>query len=124
MSLLASPSLTSWTTSRSVGVSEPQPLAGPFALTAASLRVGDRLLGRQGGAFGPGGVKVLLAHGVSQRRHRGLVVGVIDLEADLADALPDGVCRAEEAGGFAVTVVLAGQSGEAFEDVRDAAGAP
>ncbi len=27
------------------------------------------------------------------------------------------LCRGEEAGGFAVTVVLAGQSGEAFEDV-------
>ena len=33
--------------------------------------------------------------------------------------MPDGLCRAEEAGGFAVTAVLAGQSGEAFEDVRD-----
>jgi hypothetical protein len=29
------------------------------------------------------------------------------------------MCRAQEAGGFAVTVVLADQSGEAFQDVRD-----
>ena len=120
MSLLPSPSLTSRTTSRSVGVSDAQPLAGSFAFAAAALRVGDRLLGGQGGALGPRGVKVLLAHGVSQRRHRGFVAGVIDLEPDRAHALPDAVCRAEEPGRFAVTAGLAGQSGEAFEDVGDA----
>ena len=41
----------------------------------------------------------------------------MDLEADRADAQPDGLCRAEEPGGFAVTAGLAGQSGEALEDV-------
>ena len=117
MSLLASPSLTSRTTSRSVGVSDAQPLAGAFALAAATLGVGDRLLGGQGRALGPCGVKVLLTHRISQRRHRGLVAGVTDLEPHRADALPDGLCGAEEAGGFAVTAGLAGQSGEALEDV-------
>ena len=89
-------------------------------MAAAALRVGDRLLGGQGGALGPRGVKVLLAHGISQRRHRGFVVGVIDLEPDRAHALPDGRCRAEEPGRFAVTAGVAGQSGEAFQDVGDA----
>ena len=108
-----------------LGRRERSPAAGgSFALAAAALRVGDRLLGGQGRALGPRGVKVAVAHGVSQRRHRSLVVGVKDLEPHRAHALPDGVCRAEEAGGFAVTVGLAGQSGEAFQDVRDAAGAP
>ena len=120
MSLLASPSLTSRTTSRSVGVSDAQPLVGSFAFAAAALGVGDRLLGGQGRALGPGGVEVLLAHGISQRRHRGFVAGVLDLEADRADALPDAVCRAEEPGGFAVTAGVAGQSGEALQDVGNA----
>jgi hypothetical protein len=41
------------------------------------------------------------------------------LEADLADALPNASCRAEEPSGFAVTAGLTGQDGEALEDVRD-----
>jgi hypothetical protein len=44
MSLLDSPSRTSRTTSRSVGVSEPQPVDGRLR-SAAALRVGDRFLG-------------------------------------------------------------------------------
>jgi hypothetical protein len=48
-----------------------------------------------------------------------LVVGVIDLEADCAVAQPDGLCCAEEAGGFAVTAGLAAQSAQAFQDVGD-----
>jgi hypothetical protein len=88
-------------------------------LAAATLGVSDRLLGRQRRALGPRGVKVLLSHSVPQRRHRGLVAGVPNLEPHRAHTLPDARCRTEEPGGFAVTVVLAGQSGEAFEDVRD-----
>ncbi len=120
MSLLASPSLTSRTTSRSVGVSDAQPLAGSFALAAAALRVGDRLLGGQGGALGPRGVKVVLAHGVTQRRHRGFVAGVPNLEPDCANAEPDGSCRAEEPGGFAVTAGITGLCGEALQGVGTA----
>jgi hypothetical protein len=41
-----------------------------------------------------------------------LVAGVIRLEPDRAPALPDGLCPAEEAGGFAVTAGIAGESGE------------
>jgi hypothetical protein len=33
--------------------------------------------------------------------------------------LPNTLCRAEEPGRFAVTAGIAGQSGDAFEDVRD-----
>lgn len=43
MSLLASPSLTSRTTSRSVGVSDSQRAARAFAFAAATVCVGDRL---------------------------------------------------------------------------------
>ena len=57
---------------------------------------------------------------ITQRRHRGFVAGVPDLEADCAHALPNALCRAEEPGGFAVTAGVAGQSGEAFEDVGNA----
>ena len=63
---------------------------------AAAPGVGDRLVGGQCGALGPGGVKVLLIQGVSQRRHRYFVASVRELEADRADALPDGVRRAEK----------------------------
>jgi hypothetical protein len=45
--------------------------------------------------------------------------GLVDLEADHADALPDGLCPAEEAGGFVVTAVLEGETGEALEDIGD-----
>ena len=93
---------------------------GAFAFAAAALGVGDRLLGGQGRALGPCGVKVLLTQGISQHRHRGLVAGVLDLEADGAHALPDGMCRAEEPGGFAVTAGIAGQSAEALQDVGNA----
>jgi hypothetical protein len=98
MSLLASPSLTSRTTSRSVGVSDSQPLVGRLRWPAAALRVADRLLDRQGRALGPCGFKVLLTHCVSQRGHRGLVARVPDLEADSAHTLPTAVCRAEQPG--------------------------
>ena len=80
-----------------LGRGERCPAAGwPFAFAMPALGVGDGFLSGQGGAFGPCGVEVLLAHYISQRGHRGLVAGVIDLEPDDADALPDGVCRAEE----------------------------
>src|ERR1700758_1084362 len=45
-------------------------------------------------------VKVLLAHGFSQRRHGGLVAGVPDLDPDCAHAFPDGVRCAEHAGSY------------------------
>ena len=49
--------------------------------------------------------KVFLTHRISQRCHRGFVAGVEDLEPDRSAALPDGMCCAEEAGGFAVTAI-------------------
>ena len=42
-----------------------------------------------------------------------------NLEPHGAHALTDGVCRAEEAGGFAVTAGVAGQSAQAFQHVGD-----
>ncbi len=92
---------------------------GSFALAAAALRIGDRLLGGQGRALDPRAFKVLRADGISECRQRGFVTGVIDLEPRGADALPDSLCCAKEAGGFAVTAVLAGQNGEALEGVGD-----
>jgi hypothetical protein len=78
-------------------------------LAAAALGVGDRFLGGQGRTFGPRGVKVLLAQGVSQRRHRGFVVGLVDLESDCAHALANAVCRPEEPCRFAVNAGITGQ---------------
>ena len=68
MSLLASPSLTSRTTSRSVGVSEAHPLAGrlrwprPRCAWAMPPR-GER------GALGPPGLEVVVAQSIPWRRH-------------------------------------------------------
>src|ERR1700758_1789281 len=50
----------------SLGGGERGPAAGgSFAFAPAALRVGDRLVGGQGGALGPRCVKVLLAHRIS-----------------------------------------------------------
>ena len=108
MSLLAKP-FADQSDDVALGGGERSPAAGgSFALAAAALRVGDRLLGGQGGALGPRGVKVFLAHRISQRRHRGFVAGVPDLEPHHAHALPDGRCRAEKPGRFAVTAGIPG----------------
>jgi hypothetical protein len=48
-----------------------------------------------------------------------LVAGVIDFEPYHPDALPDGLCRAEEPRGFVVITGLTGQIGEDLEDVGD-----
>ena len=76
------------------------------------------------GALGPRGFKVLLAHRVTKRRHREFEKGVEDLEADLADALPDGVCGAEEPRRFTVTAGADGECGEALEGVGSGAVCP
>jgi hypothetical protein len=70
-------------------------VGGPFALTTAALRVRDRLLGGQGGAIGLGIVEVLIAQRITQRRDRGLIIGIPDLESGFARALPDGLRSAE-----------------------------
>ena len=124
MSLLASPSLTSRTTSRSVGVSEAQPLRGAFAFAATALGVGDRFVGGQRGALGPRGFKVLLAHRITKRRHREFEKGVEDLEADEAAALPDSVCGAEQPRRFTVTAGADGECGEALESLGSGAVCP
>ncbi len=84
------------------------PLTSQGVLLATALGVGDRLLDRQRGALGPRGIKVRLAQGIMNRRHRGLVARVPDLEADRAHTLPDGVCRAEEPGRFDVAAAIGG----------------
>ena len=73
MSLLPSPSLTSRTTSRSVGVSAPQPLAGRLAFAAAALRVGDRVLGGQR----VGDEQVRLNFGGTRERVVGVALGLL-----------------------------------------------
>ena len=113
MSLLVRPSLTRRTTSCSAGVSEAQPLVG-LAFGAAPLGVGDRFLDGQGRALSPRGVKVMLAQGITRRRYRGVVAGVIDFESHRTCALPDGVCRAEQPRGFVVAAGIAGQGAKAL----------
>ena len=51
-----------------------------FAFTAAALRLGDRLLSGQRCALGPSGVEVPVTHSLPQRRHRGVVTVLVDLE--------------------------------------------
>jgi hypothetical protein len=65
-------------------------------------------------------IKVLLTHRISQRRHRGFVVGAVDLEADRASALANAVCRAEKPGHLPMPAGLAGRSGEALQGVGNA----
>jgi hypothetical protein len=92
---------------------------GPFALTATALCVADRFLDGQRGALARGTVKVLPAQGITQRRHRRFVLGVIHLKPDRAHALPGGVRRAEKPGRLPVTAGIAAHRGEALEDIGD-----
>ena len=75
------------------------------------------VIGGQRRALGPRAVEILFAHRVTQRRKRGCEAGLVDLEADLAGALPDGGCGAEEPGRFGVTAGIAGKTGYALQDV-------
>ena len=94
MSLLASPLLTSRTTSSSLGGERCPAARGSFAFAAGALRVGDGFLGGSRRVLSLRGVKVLLTHRISQRRDRGLVADLVDDDPDHADALPDGLGRA------------------------------
>ena len=99
------------------GGSERRPtVGGSFAFATAALYVGDRLVNIQCGTLGACGVKVLLAQSITQHRHRGFVAGLVDLEADVAGALPGGLCRAEKPRSLAMAARFAGQLGETFED--------
>jgi hypothetical protein len=82
------------------------------------LRVGDSLLGGQGGTIGPRCVKVLLAQCVTHTCNRGRVAGFVYLEADGAHALAHRVRRAEHPGRFTMIAGLGRQSGDAPDDVR------
>ena len=120
MSLLASPSLTSRTTSRSVGVSEAQPLAGRLRSPRRPSE-GDPFVGGQRGALGPCAFKVLLAQRIAKCSHRELDSGVENLESDEAAALSDAVCGAIQPRRFTVT---AGECGKALQSVGSGAVCP
>ncbi len=120
MSLLPRPSLTSRTTSRSVGVSDSQPLAGRLRSPRPRCAYAIASSVDRAAPSAHVGFKVILAHSISQRRHRRLVAGVIDFEADLTDALPDGVRGTEQPDRFAVTTGIPGQGAEALEGVGNA----
>ena len=57
-----------------------------------------------------------LAHGISQRRHRGLVTGLMDLEPHHPHAPPERLGRAEKTGGL-LTVAVSGEIGKALKVV-------
>ena len=120
MSLLPSPSLTSRTTSSSAGVRDAQPLRRPLALTAAALRVGDRLLGRQRGTLCPGRFELAGVHRVSKCLHRSVVPGIVDPQTNLTGAVADAVGCAEQPSSFSVTACIADQTCENVENVRKA----
>jgi hypothetical protein len=94
MSVFGNPSLTS-RTNRSAGVSAAHPGTGSFAFAPTALRVRDRLVGRQSGPIGPGGLEVVGAHRVTEFIEQLRVIGVEDLEADFAYAFPQRLGRAE-----------------------------
>src|SRR3954469_13683471 len=96
MSLFGSPSVSSRTTSSSVGVSEFHPEAGRLRSPRPALHIGDRLVGRERGAFGPCGLEVADAHRGACVVDRGLIVGVEVWQPHLAGALPHRPGRAEE----------------------------
>jgi hypothetical protein len=73
----------------------------------------------QRGAFSPCGIEVLLAHRITQCRDRRLKHGLVNHEAEQANALPDGLCGAEEPGGFVLIAGVVGEPGQAFEHVGD-----
>ncbi len=125
MSLLASPSLTSRTTSRSVGVSEAQPLVGRLRFAATALCVGDRFVGGQRGALGPRGFKVLLAQRITKRRRSGIQrMASKILNRTRPPRCRMDVCGAEQPRRFRVTAGADGECGEALESVRSGAVCP
>ncbi|MDT5264033.1 MAG: hypothetical protein QOI90_659, partial [Mycobacterium sp.] len=116
MSLLASPSLTRLTTSRSVGVSDSPATDRTFAFTTPALCVGDRLLKGHCGALRPCFVKVVLPQCVTQRSHCGVVSSLVNLEADEAEPLANRLRRTQESCRCAAAAPVNGQTGEALED--------
>ena len=120
MSLLASPSLDEADDVELSGRQRRPATGRSFAFAAPALCVGYRLVGCQCGTLGPGGLEVCVPHGITKCRNDGLVSALIDLEADFAGALPDGLCGAEEPDPFRVTAGLGGQTCQAFENVRNA----
>ncbi|CKS40691.1 Uncharacterised protein [Mycobacterium tuberculosis] len=83
------------------------------------MRIGDRLLDRQRGTFGPCSVEVFLPHRISQSRHRLHIVRTVNREADRADLLSDSLGGAEESCRRMVGAGVAGQAGKAFEHVGE-----
>lgn len=65
IALLAKPSLTSPTTARSVGVSDPTG-GWPLAFAAAAPGVGNSILGRQRRTLDPGGIELIVAERFTQ----------------------------------------------------------
>ena len=124
MSVFGNPSLTSCTTSRSAGVSAAYPGTGSFAFAPTALRVRDRLVGRQSGPIGPGGLEVVGAHRVTEFIEQLRVIGVEDLEADFAYAFPQRLGRAEQTRGLAVTFSGCRQLGKALHDVGNSRARP
>ena len=92
-----------------LGRGERFPTCGwSFTFAATPLGVGDSLAGGQRSAFGPCCVKGVLFQRFTHCRHRGIVGGLEDLEADLAVPLANTVGRAQQA----CSVLVVGFGGE------------
>ncbi len=117
MSLLPSPSLTSRTTSRSAGVSDAQPLVGRLRWPRPRCALATASSVDRAAPSAQADVEVLLAQRIPNHRDRGLVTGVPDFEAGLADGLPEGVCGTEEPGRFAGAAGVTGEISEALQSV-------
>jgi hypothetical protein len=76
---------------------------------------GTGLLDGQCGSFGPCGLEVLVARSIPYHRDRRFVIGVMDVEPGLGDALAGWRAPHRTAGRFAGTAAITGEIGEGLE---------
>ena len=67
------------------------------------------------GSFGPCGLEVLVARSIPYHRDRRFVIGVMDVEPGLGDALAGWRAPHRTAGRFAGTAAITGEIGEGLE---------
>ena len=120
MSLLPSPSLTSRTTSSSVGVKRFPSGRRPLTLPVTALCVSDRLLKRQRRSFGPRGVEVVVAQYIANCREQRHIHFVVDREPDhAAHSVPNRLRRTAKPGRFTMTSGRTGHFGEDLQRIRN-----
>jgi hypothetical protein len=90
-----------------------------LALASAPARIPDCFLARKRGALTPETIKSSLPQGISNHRKRGVVVSLIHRKADVANALPHAVRRAQQTRRISKVAIVGCQTRKAFQSVVD-----